>query len=340
MPRQLHLLADGRRDQRALEASATTLAAAGQPENTRLAYGRSWRDFAEWCELNGRKALPAHPDSVRLYLADRWDSSDGASVSTLKQRRAAIRAKHREHRFPDPTQDDAVRRLWLGILTEDRRPRERKLAIMETGLRAIIDAMDRELRVAGRFASAHDRAVDARDRAMILVFFHGALRRAELARLEAEQIAAADRGLRLRVNASDLPQRERDVTLEYSASPILCPVIGLEGWLRLAAIERGLVWRHVDEEGHILPEALSPRTIYAIVVRRCAAAGIDPESCSPHSLRLGALAHAAFRGEQDDAVLKRGGLHGGRTLADLKPVLQRARSLRKAGKRAPATLPQ
>jgi len=53
---------------------------------------------------------------------------------------------------------------------------------------------------------------------------------------------------------------------------------------------------------------------------------------------MGVLLHAAYRGESDDEVLKRGGLHGARTKRDLEPALRKARSLRHTDKRPPPTL--
>ncbi len=320
------------------DAMAADLEAAGRPINTRDAYKRSWTDFSGWCKEHSRKALPTHPDTVRAYLADRWNRAEGATVSTLKQRKAAIRDMHRRRRYPDPTQDEAVRRLWVGILAEDRRPRERKLAILEGGMRAIIKAMDHEIQEAGRFPDPYLRAVNARDRAMVLSFYWGALRRGEIASLDAEQIVPVAGGVKLAVNASDLATRHRDVTLQYGADPSTCPVIALQNWLRMSGIERGRVFLLVRPGGTIEPTPLAPRTIVGIIQRRCALAGIDPETCSPHSLRLGALLSAAYRGESDDQILKRGGLHGERTKHDLAPALQRARTLRRAGMRPPATL--
>jgi len=139
---------------------------------------------------------------------------------------------HAHHRFADPTVDDAVQRLWQGILTEDHRPRERKLAILEDGLRGVIAAMDRELHDAGRFPDPYVRTVNARDRAMVPAFYCGALRRGEIASLDAEQIAAVARGVNLDANVSDLARRHREVTLEYGHDPATCPVIALQSWPR------------------------------------------------------------------------------------------------------------
>ena len=39
--------------------------------HTVLSYERDWRVFSTWCEVAGRSALPASPDTLRLYMRSR-----------------------------------------------------------------------------------------------------------------------------------------------------------------------------------------------------------------------------------------------------------------------------
>jgi site-specific recombinase XerD len=38
--------------------------------STVASYTRDWRDFSGWCQTQARVALPAHPETVALYLTD------------------------------------------------------------------------------------------------------------------------------------------------------------------------------------------------------------------------------------------------------------------------------
>ena len=38
-------------------------------ENTRKAYTQDWKNFADWCEATGCRALPAEPETVMNFAA-------------------------------------------------------------------------------------------------------------------------------------------------------------------------------------------------------------------------------------------------------------------------------
>ncbi len=79
-------------------------------ENTRKSYQSALRDFeVEWGGL-----LPATPDSVARYLADRAGKH---AVNTLRQRLAALAQWHLDQGFPDPTKAPVVRQVLRGIQT-------------------------------------------------------------------------------------------------------------------------------------------------------------------------------------------------------------------------------
>jgi hypothetical protein len=42
---------------------------AARSQRTRLAYSRAWAGFEAWCRKNGRRALPATPDTVVGWMA-------------------------------------------------------------------------------------------------------------------------------------------------------------------------------------------------------------------------------------------------------------------------------
>jgi hypothetical protein len=85
-----------------------------------------------------------------------------------------------------------------------------------------------------------------RDRALLLVGFAGALRRAELAAIRVEHLEPCERGLRLTLPHSKGERSGRGVTvaLPYGATA-LCPVRALRSWQDAAGITAGAVFRRI-----------------------------------------------------------------------------------------------
>ena len=72
-------------------------------------YASQWNRFVSWSEASGRSSLPASPEDVATYLAERWQS--GAKPATLKVAAAAITRYHREAGFDAPFQSGFSRQL-------------------------------------------------------------------------------------------------------------------------------------------------------------------------------------------------------------------------------------
>lgn len=83
---------------------------AGTRENTR----RSYQSAIEHFEVTWGGFLPTTSDSIVRYLVDYADS---LSLSTLKQRLAALAQWHITQGFPDPTKTPTVRQVLKGIRT-------------------------------------------------------------------------------------------------------------------------------------------------------------------------------------------------------------------------------
>src|SRR5262245_60695568 len=74
--------------------------------NTRRAYRADWADFQAWCARYRRNPLPATPETVAYYLADR---SERLKVSTLQRRLATIAEAHRAAGYESPNGNARVR---------------------------------------------------------------------------------------------------------------------------------------------------------------------------------------------------------------------------------------
>ena len=165
-----------------------------------------------------------------------------------------------------------------------------------------------EAHVAATLAGIPDDLAGLRDRAMLLVGFAGALRRAELAAIRVEHLEATERGLRLTLPRSKGDRTGSGVTvaIPYGATE-LCPVRALRRWQEAANITGGAVFRRiwVPPTRHQLGEGPSPvvgiraidaGTVARIIKTRAAKAGFDPDEIGGHSLKRGALTTGMDRG--------------------------------------------
>jgi integrase len=267
-------------------------------ENTRRAYRAGVRAWCAWCDRHALPCLPASAADVTAFLAA--ERGRGASVNTVGLRRAAIRYLHFIAGCPVPTAQAQVAETMAGIhrtAADQGELPKKKLAATAEILRQIL-------------APIGDDLVGLRDRALLLVGFAGALRRAELAAIRVEHLEARERGLRLTLPRSKGDRTGSGVTvaIPYGATE-LCPVRALRRWQDAAGITEGAMFRRIWQppsrrkpgEGP-LPcpvvgtAAIDAGTVARIVKARAATAGFDPRALGGHSLKRGALTTGMDRG--------------------------------------------
>jgi len=286
----------------AAQASARAYSRRAKAANTREAYRWAVRAWCAWCDRHGVSPLPATGADVAAFLAGERDR--GRAAATLDIRRAAIAYLHRAAGCPVPTDDAQVSETLAGIRREAPDPRKKRAATLAV-LRALLAPIEDDL--PGR-----------RDRALILVGFAGALRRAELAAIQLADLARTDQGFELSLPRSKGAQTKAVmVPLPYGHTD-LCPVRALIAWLEAAAITQGAVFRRIwippsPADGppplpRLGTQALTPRSIARIVQARAAAAGFGRLEFGGHSLKRGALTTGKDLGVHP-AALKRLGRH-------------------------------
>ena len=285
---------------RRLAVEGAELEANNRARSTRRAYAGDFAHFAQWCATVGTSALPASEEAVYLYLAALVADANAAdySVSTLERRLAAITYVHEVNgQGPSPARHVKVRELMAGIRHTYARAQAKRDPITTAQLAAMVAALDLDT-VAGK-----------RDRALLLVGYAGAFRRAELASLTVVQLERRGDGyvVALGRTKTDQEARGRIVGLpDFAASP-LCPVAALDAWLSAARIHEGPLFRRVTRYGTISAVALTPASV-ALIVKRCAlAAGIPASRLAGHSLRAGHATTAAANGAPDRVIMRQTG---------------------------------
>jgi len=258
--------------------AALDFARAATSENTQRAYRAGWRVFTDrFCVDLGYQPLPATPETVVEFIT--W-SSDQVKVSTIEARLAAISFAHRLAGFPDPTADNDVRLVMMGLRKKKGMPPERQDPLMDQSLQKALTALPRSLR-------------GTRDRALLLIGYACALRRSEIAAMKIDDLRFSEGEM-----VVALPRRKTDpyghgttIVVPKVGGP-LCAVTALRRWLRESGIEKGPIFRRIDRWENLGSDRLDGKSIADIIKAAAKSAGLDSLRISGHSLRVGFVTSA------------------------------------------------
>jgi site-specific recombinase XerD len=262
-----------------LDRLVDNLIDAATPASTLRAYESDLAHYLRWCrDLGGLE--PLDHESVARYLADLGEQR--YKISTLERRLSSLCVAFRALNQPTPRTSPRVRRALQGIrrTTTTRPAPKRALTVDE--LRRIVVALP-------------DTLAGARDRALLLVGFAGALRRSELVALDVHDIELADRGLvlQIRISKTDQDHQGWELGLAYGDHTMTCAVRAMFEWLERSGITSGPVFRPVDRWGNLSAMRLNDRTVALVLQARARQAGISAENLAGHSLRSGLITAAS-----------------------------------------------
>lgn len=266
-----------------LSPYAATLAARA----TAPATGRAYRaDDAGWRRWLAARGLDPTAASLADYIAAR--AAGGSAVATLRRNLAGCLAAARAEGLALDSGPAAQVLRGAARSGSAGRGRGRARPITVPVLQAMIAALD-----------ADDGPDAARDRALLLAGWHGALRASEIVGLRWR--CYRDHGALLGVTLTlEQSKGQRDggaveVPLVTAAEPRYCPLHALE------SLARGT---GRDPEAHIFRARrgrrpggpLTAATVSDVVRRYLALADVDDAGYSAHSLRAGYLTAAAAAG--------------------------------------------
>lgn len=257
---------------------------------TLKAYRNDWACWSSWCERQGCSPLPAAPEAVALYIAD---LAGVKAVATIQRRLTSISVAHKAAGHDSPTKASVVTATWKGIRRTFGTAQNQKAPARTQEVRAMV-------------ATLGDGPGGARDRALLLIGFAGALRRSELVALDVDDVLEREDGLvvTIRKSKTDQDGAGEQLGLPFGSDPATCPVRALRRWYEVSGITEGPIFRPVDRHGTIGPRRLSDKGVAVVVKRTALAAGLDPTKYSGHSLRAGLITAAAEAGVQERFIMQ------------------------------------
>jgi integrase len=272
------------------ERIATAIEAELAP-STRAMYAAAWRVWERWCRERGINTLPAPPEALAAFLAERAEA--GLTFGTLDGYCSGIAHRHHQEGLADPTADVVVRRVRRGlrrILGVAPIRQAHPLTVAELG--QIVASIDTDV------------AIGIRDRAILLVGYASAMRPGEISALNVEDILRKPTGVLINIRRSKTDQDAHGqlVGVARGDNRLTDPVRALDDWLTIRSAGSGPLFTRIYYRGHPTAEPIGPRAISRIVQGRAGAAGFDGIHVSGHSLRAGHATTAAVNGVSIDRI--------------------------------------
>jgi integrase len=214
-------------------------------------------------------------------------------VATIRRRLASISQVHQEAGLDSPTEDRLVRRTMVGISRAHGTAPTRKVAIRTRHLQLMVRQIP-------------SSPVGVRDRALLLVGFAGAFRRAELVAIDRAHLSFDPDGVKvfLATSKTDQEGAGQTIGIPYGTHPETCPVLALRAWLDLLPADGGPVFRRFDRWGHIRRTRLTAEWVAEVVKHYVEPIGLDPEQFAGHSLRAGLATSAAAGGAAEWDIMR------------------------------------
>ena len=244
--------------------------------NTIRAHQSDMQHYSGW----GGK-MPATPSEIAAYIAA---FAGRLAVSTIERRIATLSKAHDTLGVENPCRSPLVQTTLRGLRRKHGTAQKQAKPLVKEELFAILDPRG-------------DSMKDVRDRALLLLGFAGGFRRSEVVGLDVADIEHVRQGIiiTLRHSKTDQEGAGRKIGIPRGRTRH-CPVAALTAWLDRAGITQGAVFCPINRHCQLQPERLSGDAVSEVIRERIAAAGIDPQGYSGHSLRAGFATSAAQAG--------------------------------------------
>ncbi|WZB70440.1 site-specific integrase [Achromobacter xylosoxidans] len=227
------------------------------------------------------------------------------AVATIERRLIGIHRAHQDQNLTSPAVHVSVRQTMQGIRRTLGITQRRVRAIVKDDLLEMLALVDQQKPM---------RA--ARDRALLLIGFAGAFRRAELVAIQYEDITAVDEGIEILLRRSKTDQEGVGRTVFIPrAKGTRCPVAAIDQWTAASGIGSGYIFRKVTRHDTVGSRPLTGQSVALILKAAYRRAGGNAGLVAGHSLRAGYVTAAAMAGLQPFQIQQQTGHRSTTTLA-------------------------
>jgi site-specific recombinase XerD len=257
--------------------------------NTQRGYAADLRSFEDYCQHHQVTYLPAEVTTVAGYasqLADR-----GKKFATIRRHVAAIAKLHQLAGQPSPTGHEALQVVLDGIGRVLGKRQRQAPAFTVLELKQAVRALDLAT------------PTGLRDRALLLLGFAGAFRRAELVALNVEDVELTRQALVIHLQRSKTNQygEAEDKAVFYAPTADYCPVRAVQDWLAVLNRSSGPLFTRMNrgragEPARPGQARLSDQSVNDLVQRHLGPA------YSAHSLRASFVTIAVEAGQSNKAI--------------------------------------
>lgn len=268
-------------------------------ENTIRAYRFAWKKFREWCGENKYNVFSPPKSSIE-FLVGLFISSMAKDrllkPASLDSYLIGIKYFYGECSLSLNTRHSEIKNAMAGIRRELGTAQVRKTPLLAENIKLILDGFEEK------------GPKDIRDKALILLGFYGAFRRAELVALKLEDFSFDIYGVSVRLNNSKTDQESqgRNIDIPFDTNESYCPVRALQSWIREADIEKGPVFLKIHKGGKISRNAIGGQSVAIILKKRCEQFGFSGDF-SGHSLRAGHVTSAIKAGTPESWIMRQTG---------------------------------
>jgi integrase len=252
--------------------------AAATARSTTTEYAKDVRLF-----LKSGGTVPANVAQVSQYIVD---VAPTIAPATLARRLVSLHRHHIDEGLASPVLDPHICTLMQGV--------RRTFGVQRRQVKAMEVA---ELLETIAIALKQRPMRAARDAALLLFGWAGAMRRSEIVALRAEDIKDMDGGVTVLIRRSKTDQEGKGFTkfIPFTHGE-RCPVQAVKHWQDLTGIQSGFLFRAVDKHENVADRPLSAHAVALIIKTLISETGRDPSDYSGHSLRSGFLTAGAVAG--------------------------------------------
>ncbi|WUK09629.1 tyrosine-type recombinase/integrase (plasmid) [Streptomyces sp. NBC_00376] len=279
-----------------LDAKAANHAQDQRPENTRNAYKADWKTWEAFCQQFQVSTTAATSGTLCAFVDYLWHREKRA-YSTIDRKLAGVAVTLRLEPYRvivDPEATKAARKLLKDYRRESESNEEPTRGRGKAPAMRIVDLQ--------RIVSLCDTDVfGLRNRAMLLLGFAIAARRAELAGLRLRNIRDDDNGLLIDVRVSKT--HPRTVPVPFATNPDVCPVRAWKAWQQEAQItEPNLhAFRRIHHTGSVQSQGITPQRAGDLITAAGLRAGFE-DLLTGHSVRSGMATEARRAGKDRKAI--------------------------------------